>query len=353
MRNAGKGHMGTEHQAARFRLEDLKIPVIQAPMAGGPSTPELAAAVSAAGGLGFLAAGYKTATAMRTDIQNLTGLTNRPFGVNLFVPQASVVHPDTLQRYADSLAPDAERFGVSLGGPRHDDDDWDNKLEVLLDLAPAVVSFTFDFPQPSVVEALQHRGVYVIATVTARDEALRALTAGADALCVQGPEAGGHRGTFAAAAPPPDVPLHGILESLTDLEVPLIAAGGIVTAEHVRAALAVGAAAVQAGTAFLRADEAGTKPAHRAALSSPERFPTTGVTRAFSGRNARGLYNEFMRRHDGEAPYGYPEIHHLTTPLRAAAAAAGDPDWLNLWAGINYRNAVDAPAASILAALRP
>ena len=345
--------MGTERQTTRFHLDDLKIPVIQAPMAGGPSTPELAAAVCAAGGLGFLAAGYKTATAMRTDMQKLTSLTDQPFGVNLFVPQPSVLKPDALQRYAGSLAADAERFGVSLGEPRHDDDDWDTKLEVLLELAPAVVSFTFDFPPSSVVEALQHRGVYVIATVTSRDEALRALAAGADALCVQGPEAGGHRGTFAAAAPPPEVPLHGILESLSDLEVPLIAAGGIATAEHTRAALAVGAAAVQAGTAFLRADEAGTKPAHRAALSSPERFPTTGVTRAFSGRNARGLYNGFMRRHDGEAPYGYPEIHHLTTPLRAAAAAAGDPDWLNLWAGINYRNAAEGPAAAIVASLRP
>lgn len=345
--------MGTEHQATRFRLEDLKIAVLQAPMAGGPSTPALAAAVSGAGGLGFLAAGYKTAAAMRTDIQEVRSLTDRPFGVNLFVPQASVIKPDALQRYAGSLAADAERFGVSLGEPRHDDDEWENKVGVLLDLAPAVVSFTFDVPGASVVEALQQRGVYVIATVTARDEALRALAAGVDALCVQGPEAGGHRGTFAAAAPPPDVPLHGILESLSDLEVPLIAAGGIATAEDTRAALAVGAAAVQAGTAFLLAEEAGTKPAHRGALTSPERFPTTGVTRAFSGRNARGLYNEFMRRHDGEAPYGYPEIHHLTTPLRAAAAAAGDPDWLNLWAGINYRNALEGPAASILASLRP
>ena len=136
--------MGTERQTTRFHLDDLKIPVIQAPMAGGPSTPELASAVSAAGGLGFLAAGYKTATAMRTDMQKLTSLTDRPFGVNLFVPQPSVLKPDALQRYAGSLAADAERFGVSLGEPRHDDDDWDTKLEVLLDLTPTVVSFTFD-----------------------------------------------------------------------------------------------------------------------------------------------------------------------------------------------------------------
>ena len=345
--------MDTQQKPGRFNLGSLAVPIIQAPMAGGPSTPQLAAAATASGGLGFLAAGYKTAAAMRSEIETVRSLTSRAFGVNLFVPQPSVISPASLQKYAASLAPDAERFGVSLGEPRHDHDDWDKKLEVLLELAPAVVSFTFDVPATGVVQALQKQGVYVVATVTDRGEALQALEAGADALCVQGPEAGGHRGTFKADVPPPEVPLHGILEELSDLEVPLIAAGGIATPDDTRAALAVGAAAVQAGTAFLRADEAGTKAAHRAALSSSERFTTTAVTRAVSGRNARGLYNEFMRRHDPDAPYGYPEIHHLTTPLRAAAAAAGEPDWLNLWAGINYRHAVDGPAAAILKSLAP
>lgn len=345
--------MASQHQVKRFSLHSLAVPVIQAPMAGGPSTPQLAAAVSAGGGLGFLAAGYKTAAALRAEIGTVRSLTGQPFGVNLFVPQPSVISPEALQQYADSLAPDAERFGVTLGEPKHDDDGWDQKLEAVLELAPAVVSFTFDFPDSSVVEELHRRGVYVIGTVTGRDEALRVLAAGADALCVQGPEAGGHRGTFQADAPPPLVPLHGILGELSDLEVPLIGAGGIATADHTRAALAVGAAAVQAGTAFLRADEAGTKPVHGAALAATDHFTTTDVTRVFSGRNARGLHNEFMRRHDGDAPYGYPEIHHLTTPLRAAAAAAGEPEWLNLWAGINYRHTMEGSAVSILKSLAP
>ncbi|NUS35809.1 MAG: nitronate monooxygenase [Pseudarthrobacter sp.] len=345
--------MSTQRKPSRFSLSSLALPVIQAPMAGGPSTPALAAAVSAAGGLGFLAAGYKTAAAMKAEIEAVREQTAAPFGVNLFVPQPPVISPTALQQYARTLAPDAERFGVSLGEPRHDDDDWDKKVQVLLELAPAVVSFTFDMPKAADVAALRERGICVVATVTGREEAVRALEAGADALCVQGPEAGGHRGTFNAAGPAPEEGLHGILEELLDLEVPLIAAGGITTAADTRAALAVGAAAVQAGTAFLRADEAGTKAAHRAALASPDRFTTTAVTRAFSGRNARGLQNEFMRRHDADAPYGYPEIHHLTTPLRAAAAAAGDPDWLNLWAGVGFRSTVEGSAASILASLRP
>src|SRR6476620_369285 len=233
--------MATQQRHARFKFESLELPVIQAPMAGGPSTPQLAAAVSASGGLGFVAAGYKTAAAMRAEIAAVREQTDKPFGVNLFVPQASVVSPSALQQYAGALAPDAERFGVALGEPRHDDDGWEPKLEALLDLAPAVASFTFDFPEASVVEALHQRGIYVIAAVTARGEALQALAAGAAAPCVQGPEAAGHPGTFKVDAPPPLVPLHGILRVLADLEVPLVAAGGIVTADHSRAALALGA----------------------------------------------------------------------------------------------------------------
>jgi nitronate monooxygenase len=337
---------------ARFDIASLPLPVIQAPMAGGPSTPELAAAVSSQGGLGFLAAGYKAAAAVKAEIESTRRLTGAPIGVNVFVPQRPVISPGALEQYALSLAPDAERFGVALGDPRHDDDDWDNKIEVLLERVPEAVSFTFDVPEPAVIAALQQRGAWVIGTVTSLPEAVRALEAGVDALCVQGPEAGGHRGTFDTARRPEGESLHGLLEELADLGVPLIAAGGIATGADVRAALSRGAVAVQAGTAFLRADEAGTKAAHRLALSTG-RFTTTAVTRAFSGRNARGLYNEFMRRHDGEAPDGYPEIHHLTTPLRAAAAAAGDADWLNLWAGTGFDRTLAGPASRILAALRP
>lgn len=343
--NTAPGH------TRRFDIASLPVPVIQAPMAGGPSTPQLAAAVSEAGGLGFLAAGYKAAAAMRAEIGTARSLTSAPFGVNVFVPQAPFISPATLQEYAQSLAPDAERFGIALGDPHHDDDDWGNKIEVLLDLAPAVVSFTFDLPETGIVSALQQRGSYVIATVTSRSEALQSLDAGVDALCVQGPEAGGHRGTFDPVADRTD-PLHTLVGDLAGLGAPLIAAGGITTADGTRSALALRATAVQAGTAFLLADEAGTKATHRTALASG-RFTTAAVTRSFSGRNARGLANEFMRLHDGDAPYGYPEIHHLTTPLRAAAAAAGNPDWLNLWAGTGFQDIVEGPAASILARLKP
>lgn len=334
----------------RFDIAALPLPVIQAPMAGGPSTPQLAAAVSSAGGLGFLAAGYKTASSVAAEINAARKLTEAPFGVNVFVPQPSAIRPDVLQQYALSLAADASRLQVTLGDPRHDDDDWQNKLDVLYELAPAVVSFTFDVPEAGVVTALQERGVSVTVTVTSRAEAKLAIAAGADVLCVQGPEAGGHRGTFDATGPAGITPLHVLLNDLSDLEIPLIAAGGIVTGADTQAAMSQGAVAVQAGTAFLRADEAGTGAVHRAALSSDD-FPATAVTKAFSGRYARGLYNDFMRQHDVEAPFGYPEIHHLTRPLRAAAAGAGDPHRINLWAGTGFDRSIVGSARSILARL--
>jgi nitronate monooxygenase len=344
--------MSVSSARPRFSLDTLSLPVIQAPMAGGPSTPGLAAAVSSQGGLGFLAAGYKTAQSMRAEIEAVRQLTDAPAGVNVFVPQPSIIDRGTLQQYALSLTPVAERFGVALGEAKHDDDDWGNKLDVLLELAPAVVSFTFDVPHAGTVADLQRKGVYVIGTVTSRSEAVQVLAAGVDALCVQGPEAGGHRGTFDATAPAGTQPLHQLLEEVSDLGTTVIAAGGIVTGDETRAALSRGAMAVQAGTAFLCADEAGTRPVHRNALSS-QHFNTTAVTKAFSGRYARGLYNEFMRQYDSTAPFGYPEIHHLTSPIRSAAAVSESPEWINLWAGTGFRRTVKGPVSSVLARLQP
>ncbi len=188
-------------------------------------------------------------------------------------------------------------------------------------------------------------------TVTSPAEAAEAASAGADCLCVQGPEAGAHRGTFAnddrPAAEPGLVPLMGEVRRVTDL--PLIAAGGISGGSTVATALAAGATAVLCGTAFLRCPESGAHPAYKAALADP-RFNQTAVTRAFSGRPARGLVNRFMRDHPA-APAAYPEINNATRPLRSAAAAAGDVERMSLWAGKGYRAAAACPAAEVVAAL--
>lgn len=336
-----------------FDLSTLRSPVVQAPMAGGPSTPALAAAVSRAGGLGFLAAGYRTAAQLEAEIQQTKGLTAAPFGVNLFVPQPSVADPAAVDRYARALEPEAARFGVRLGVPRPDDDDWADKLAAVLRTRPAVVSFTFGAPDAGTIERFRTVGIATVVTVTTVAEALEAAENGADLLCVQGPDGGGHRGTFSPSDHPNESSLAELeAEIAQETSVPRIVAGGLSRRAEVTEALSRGAVAAQIGTSFLRADEAGTRAAHRDALAAAE-FVTTAITKAFSGRYARGLLNDFMREHEADAPLGYPEVNQLTGPIRAAAAAADEPQRLHLWAGVGFRTARATNAAAIVQDLTP
>ncbi|MEW2353719.1 nitronate monooxygenase [Spirillospora sp. NPDC029432] len=334
-------------------LERLERPIVQAPMAGGGSTPELAAAVSGAGGLGFLAAGYKTADAMRADIAATRALTSRPFGVNVFMPATGTADEAAVAAYRERLVPEGERLGTEPGRPAADRTDaYAAKIECLVADPPAVVGFTFGCPDAETVRALRDRGACVIVTVTAPEEAVTAVEAGADALCVQGAEAGAHQGSFTDAGLEPAAlrPLLRDVRSVTGL--PLIAAGGLGTREHVAEVLALGAVAAQLGTAFLRSPESGASAVHKAALADP-RYTRTALTRAFSGRPARGLVNGFMTRYDPYAPAAYPDVHYVTSPLRKAAAAQGDPEGVNLWAGTSWRLAADSPAAEIVRTLTP
>jgi nitronate monooxygenase len=314
-------------------------------MAGGPSTPELAIAVCGAGGLGFLAAGYKRAAAVRDEIRAVRAATSAPFGVNLFVPTPERADPATLRDYLKRLAPEAERQGAELGEPRFDDDDWAAKLEVMYEERPAVASFTFGCPDTSVVNHLHGVGIAVWVTVTNVQEGLVAREAGADGLVAQGTEAGGHRGGFVEdGSDDAGIGLLALLRVLAQATPrPLIATGGIADGAALAAVLCAGAGAAQIGTALMLAPEAGTPEAQRALLA--ERRPTR-VTRAFTGRPARGIVNRFMAEHSGAAPVGYPEIHHATSPLRAAARRSGDADAFNLWAGqahelVQARSAAD------------
>lgn len=334
-----------------FELRGLSVPVIVAPMAGGPSTPELAAAGTNAGGLGFVAAGYLSADALADRVAAARKLTSGPLGVNLFVPQASAATPDAIGKYTAALAPDAQRYGAEPGDAVFTDDDWAAKLDVLRDLRPEVASFTFGLPSPEECKRLRDAGITTVGTVTSVYEADNAVACGVDAIAVQGPAAGGHRGTFDPVAEPNPQPLTELLAAVVArVSVPVIAAGGLVTADDVSRMIEQGATAAQLGTAFLLADEAGSSPVHRAALQDPQ-FTETVVTKAFSGRYARGLRNRFVDDHEAQAPFGYPEIHYLTGPLRAASVRAGDPHGTNIWAGTGYRSITSAPVAEIIAAL--
>lgn len=334
-----------------FDVRSLDVPIIVAPMAGGPTTPELAAAGANAGGLGFLAGGYLTPDVFAERITAARGLTTGPLGANLFVPQPSAARPESIHRYAQALAGESKRYDARLGEARSDDDGWLAKVEVVLDLEPEVVSFTFGLPEAEQCARFRAAGITMIATVTTLAEAELAVAHGVDAIVAQGPAAGGHRGTLDPVATPPTQPLTQLLRATTvALDVPVIAAGGLVTAVDVADVFAFGAVAAQLGTAFLLADEAGSTPLHRAALGDPQ-FTETVVTRCFSGRYARGLRNRFIEEHDAEAPFGYPEIHHLTSPLRAAAVRAGDPQGVNVWAGTGFQKARAGSAAEIIGSL--
>jgi nitronate monooxygenase len=239
---------------------------------------------------------------------------------------------------------------VSLGEPTWDDDDYPAKLEVVLARPPALVSFTFGLPAREVVRSLQAAGTLVVLTVTTSEEAALALWAGPDALCLQGAEAGAHRGSLDNDdRPDADRSVRSLLAAVRRRTlVPLVAAGGVGGPDDVRDLLTRGATMVQAGTAFLRSDESGAAQLVKDALEAP-RFADVGtaVTRAFSGRRARALLNAFARDHR-DAPAAYPELNNATRPLRAAAVRAGDAERTSLYAGTAFAQARAVPAAEVV-----
>lgn len=348
-------------------------PIVVAPMAGGPSTPELVVAAGEAGALGMLAGGYKTPADVIGEIAAVRDRFEGPFGVNLFVPAGASCAPERVdsdtadtgvcdaegRQRADRVAVEAFRELLVQDAPDvhlptpdwGDSDHYEDKLDVVEAARVALVSFTFGCPQPHVVERLHAAGCCVVLTVTTPEEARTAAGAGADALVVQGYEAGGHRGTHRVTDTPNQLDHLALLPMLGDVGVPLIAAGGITTAGDTRRALAAGAVAVQAGTAFLLTDEAGTNAAYRMGLTDPRL--RSCVTRAFSGRPARGLRNGFVERYDALAPAVYPAVDQMTKPLRARAARKGDIDGVAIWAGAGWRAARETRAADVIESLTP
>lgn len=327
---------------------------MQAPMAG-VSNPDLVAAVCNAGGLGFLAAGYQSSDAMAEQIHRTRQLTERPFGINLFVPQPDVSDARALaiEQYADEIAAIAAQYDVPAGDPHYDDDGFAAKIESLVADPVAIVTFTFGAVDPTVVQRLQAVGTEIGFTVTNVDEAQRAAQLGANLLVAQGAGAGGHRGIWDMGAVPNDTDTPALVtDILASIDLPVIGAGGIGDAADVQQLLDLGCMAVAAGTAFVAADESPASPAWKHALTS-DQFAHTVTTRAFSGRVARALPNQFIHQAGPAAPAAYPQLHHLTRPIRIAAARANDPNGLAMWAGTGFRHAVSRSAAQIVADLTP
>ncbi|MCV7413431.1 nitronate monooxygenase [Mycobacterium florentinum] len=327
---------------------EMSIPLVAAPMSGGPTTPAMVAAATAAGGLGMLAAGYKTVEAVEAELKTVRAEAI-PFGINLFAPNPVPVDPDSYRAYAAIIQREADQLGLTLpADPVEDTDRFDEKIALLLDDPVPMVSFTFGIPPRSVIAALRQANTVVVQTVTTPDEALQAHDAGVDMLAVQAAVAGGHSGTLSPLRPLQPVPIVDLVKQVAAaVPLPVLAAGGLATPDAVADVIRAGAAAAVVGTVLLRATESGASATHQAALTDPARTETV-LTHAFTGRPARGLRNTFIDDHEAQAPFGYPAIHYLTSPLRKAAAAAGIPDYVHLWAGTGYRHATAEPTADIL-----
>lgn len=330
------------------------VPIIQGPMAGGANTPAMVAAVSNAGGLGSFGASMLSLDTIRAQVAETRRLTSRPFMLNFFVQGVPSPSRQEVERAVGLLRPVWSSLGwPELPMPAKWCEDFAAQFELLLELKPAVASFTFDILSAAQVKRLHDAGIFVIGTVTTVEEALAWQAAGADAIVASGVESGGHRGTFIgeqSAATLGAIPL--LAAVLQAVRIPVISAGNIMTGADIRERLALGAAAVQMGTAFMVTEESGLPAVYKERLLAAQDNPTR-LTRAFSGRLARGIENRFMQQMaavEAEVP-AYPVQNALTGSIRAEAAKRGDPELLSLWAGTGVARTRAMPAAKLMETL--
>jgi nitronate monooxygenase len=342
--------MGDAWETEAVRRLGIELPIVAAPMGGGPSTPALVAAVSEAGGLGSLAGGYLPPERLRADIHAVREATSKPFAVNLFAP--TPVEPSAEEVELALAALEPYRLQLELpprptaGGPWAED--FDAQVAVLVEERVPVTSFTFGLLPAAAVAALHDAGSLLMGTATTVEEAVNLVSAGSDLVCAQGSEAGAHRGTFLDA---PEQSLVGTLALVPQVcdavDVPVLAAGGIMDGRGVAAVLGLGAGAAALGTAFLRSPEAGTSEPHRRALVAAIET-STALTTQVTGRMARGIENRLMRDLRDVPVPPYPVMHTLTADLRRRAAERDEPDLMALWCGQGVRLATETPAGELV-----
>lgn len=341
-------------------LIGCRYPIVQGPMGGGHSTPELVAAVSNAGGLGCLGAYHMEPAEIVAAGEAIRRLTSGPFALNLWIARhddaGAAGSPEGVRRALGLLAPYRQELGLPPLEelPPADTRRFDDQIEAVLAVRPRVLSFIFGVLPAAAMAAVKRRGILTIGTATSVDEAEALEASGVDLVCVSGFEAGGHRGSFLA---PPEQSFMGTLalvpQAADAVKVPVIAAGGIADGRGIAAVLALGAAAAQLGTAFLLSRESGAGPLHRAALADRRRARRTVLTRAFSGRLARVIANRFA---DEMAPHAadllpYPLQGPAMRDLRQASSRAGRDDLLALYGGQAASLASPRPAADLVAGL--
>ncbi|MEO7496956.1 MAG: nitronate monooxygenase [Massilia sp.] len=330
----------------------LSYPIIQGPMAGGASTPALVAAVSNAGGLGGFAGSLLSPAVITEQVGQIRAMTDRPFLLNFFAQPTPAPSPDEIAAASELLRPIWESLGWDqLPLPAQWCQDFEQQFDTMLALRPAAASFTFGIVDRDHVERLHAAGIPVIGTVTTVDEAKAWAAIGADAVVASGVESGGHRGTFLGPQEEATMSSAQLWPKVAKaVDIPVIAAGGIMTGADIRLALSLGAKAVQMGTAFLVTDESGIHPAYKQRVLSGGATDTTRLTRSFSGRYARGIENRFMKQMESVEKLvpAYPVQNALTTAIRAAAAARGDTELMSLWAGAQFARARAMPAAQLV-----
>ncbi|SDN66552.1 NAD(P)H-dependent flavin oxidoreductase [Alkalicoccus daliensis] len=335
---------------------NIQYPVIQAPMAGGATTSSLVSSVSEAGGLGMIGAGYMTPSQAREQMQELKQQTSTPFGINLFVPETFEVNQKEIDEANQILSSVREKLDIPLDHQvEYPDAEKTEKvfqehIQVVLEEKVPVCSFTFGIPSKKVIAQLKEHNVYLIGTATTVEEAVENEKAGMDAVVVQGSEAGGHRGSFLDKEKQNLVGLMSLLpQSVDQVSIPVIAAGGIMDARGLLASLSLGAAGVQMGTAFLTCKESGAPDIYKQAIFEAKE-DQTAVTRAFSGRWARGIENSFiaeMKNHEQSFP-NFPVQNSLTKGIRKASAEQKNKEFMSLWSGQSPRLAQDLHAKDFM-----
>jgi nitronate monooxygenase len=335
------------------RMLDIRYPIIQAPMAGGATTVDLVVEVSKAGALGSLGAAYSTPDVIAGTIRAIKARTDRPFSVNLFAPQREPEEFD-----ATPMVERLTAYHLELGLPPPSipapalsaQEAFERQVDAVIESGAPVFTFTFGIPSSATLRRFKGKGVMVIGTATTVEEAIALELAGVDAIVAQGSEAGGHRGTFNGPFEAALIGTMALVPQMVDaVSIPVIASGGIMDGRGIVAAQALGASAAQLGTAFLTTDESGIAEAYKTLLLSA-REDETAITRAFSGRHARGIVNRAMREIDAaayEIP-PYPIQNALTRPMRTAAASAGKTEYLSLFAGQAPRLARRLPAGELV-----
>lgn len=324
---------------------DLQHPIIQAPMAG-VTTPEFVAASAEVGVLGSIGAGYLSAEQTRNFIREVQELTNRPFAVNLFIPERIEMSEEVLRQANEALHPIRNELGIANPSITLSEPEFHEQIQVVIEENVRICSFTFGLPDQETIEQLKENNVFLISTATTVEEAIFAEQSGMDAVVTQGSEAGGHRGSFQGELT--FISLGELLSGIVKVvNIPVIAAGGIANKKLMENALVTGASAVQIGTALLSSEESGAHPQYKQSILNADEG-CTALTTAFSGKTARGICNRFMQEMKNANIAPYPYQNDLTKEIRKVASIQKKSEFMSLWAGENVHLSMEGKLKEII-----